>query len=216
MPRKKATTPSRLKIKGSKIKSVHPSEHWTVEQKRQSLWSIRLGTRPHLKVFLPDFEKSPSAYLVPDTATNEVWSEIAWNTDETESPVSKWLRAQDFPLPAIQFKIHGTLDRNTFSAKKSPTFTFGIVKRASTADCEIVPNIQQLWFPPVWTQVFLIISSLAVIITSGLAVAPFRNELDDAQRRIRLLAWHLRQLVPEEATGGAEGSRAVRAKAGTK
>ena len=76
----------------------------------------------------------------------------------------------------------------------------------------LLPRV--LRFPPIWSQVFLMVSSLAVIITSGLAVAPFRNELDDAQRRIRLLAWHLRQLVPEEATGGAEGSRADRAKAG--
>ena len=69
----------------------------------------------------------------------------------------------------------------------------------------LLPRV--LDFPSFWTQVFLVVSSLAVIVTSGLALAPFRNELDDAQRRIRLLAWHLRQLVPEEATGG---SREVR------
>jgi serine/threonine-protein kinase len=63
----------------------------------------------------------------------------------------------------------------------------------------LLPRV--LWFPPVWSQVFLLVSSLAVIVTSGLALAPFRNELDDAQRRIRLLAWHLRQLVPEDAIG---------------
>ena len=69
----------------------------------------------------------------------------------------------------------------------------------------LLPRV--LDFPAFWTQVFLVVSSLAVIVTAGLALAPFRNELDDAQRRIRLLAWHLRQLVPEEATGG---SREVR------
>jgi serine/threonine-protein kinase len=63
----------------------------------------------------------------------------------------------------------------------------------------LLPRV--LWLPPVWSQVFLLVSSLAVIATSGLALAPFRNELDDAQRRIRLLAWHLRQLVPEDAIG---------------
>jgi hypothetical protein len=54
-------------------------------------------------------------------------------------------------------------------------------------------------FPPVWTQIFLAISAVAVVITSGLALAPFRDELDEAQRRIRLFAWHLRELVPKDA-----------------
>jgi serine/threonine-protein kinase len=60
-----------------------------------------------------------------------------------------------------------------------------------------------VWLPPLGSQVFLLVSSIAVIVTSGLALAPFRQELDDAQRRIRLLAWHLRQLVPEDAVGQA-------------
>jgi hypothetical protein len=59
----------------------------------------------------------------------------------------------------------------------------------------LLPRV--LWFPPFWSQVWLLVSSVAVILTSGFALAPFRQELDDAQRRIRLLAWHLRQLVPE-------------------
>jgi hypothetical protein len=63
----------------------------------------------------------------------------------------------------------------------------------------LLPRV--LWLPPMWSEVFLVVSSVAVIVTSGLALAPFRQELDDAQRRIRLLAWHLRQLVPEDAIG---------------
>ncbi len=65
-------------------------------------------------------------------------------------------------------------------------------------------------FPALWSQVFVLVTSLAVIVTSGLALAPFRNELDDAQRRIRLLAWHLRQLVPEQATSDASDTRNTR------
>lgn len=62
----------------------------------------------------------------------------------------------------------------------------------------LLPRV--VWFPPVATQIFLVVGSLAIIVTAGLALAPFRNELDEAQKRIRLLAWHLRHLVPEEAT----------------
>jgi hypothetical protein len=56
-----------------------------------------------------------------------------------------------------------------------------------------------VWFPPFWSQVFLVVSNVALVVTAGLVLAPFRNELDDAQKRIRLLAWHLRQLVPGDA-----------------
>ena len=65
----------------------------------------------------------------------------------------------------------------------------------------LLPRV--VWFPPVASQAFLVVSGIATIVTSGLALAPFRNELDDAQRRIRLLAWHLRQLVPGEAIAPA-------------
>jgi serine/threonine-protein kinase len=68
----------------------------------------------------------------------------------------------------------------------------------------LLPRV--VWFPPVASQIFLAVSSVAVVVTSGLALAPFRNELDDAQRRIRVLAWHLRQLVPGEAIAPAQGA----------
>ena len=58
-------------------------------------------------------------------------------------------------------------------------------------------------FPPLATHAFLLAANLAVVVTSGLALVPFRDGFDDAQRRIRLLAWQLRQLVPE--TPGARG-----------
>jgi len=61
----------------------------------------------------------------------------------------------------------------------------------------LLPRV--VWFPPFWSQVFLVVSNVALVVTAGLVLAPFRNELDDAQKRIRLLAWHLRQLVPGDA-----------------
>jgi serine/threonine-protein kinase len=72
----------------------------------------------------------------------------------------------------------------------------------------LVPRL--LWLPAAWSQMFLLVTSLAVVVTSGLALAPFRDELDDAQRRIRLLAWHLRQLVPKDAIGEAREERSER------
>jgi serine/threonine-protein kinase len=60
----------------------------------------------------------------------------------------------------------------------------------------VLPRLVDL--PRHATVGFLAISSLAVIITGSLAMAPFRAELDEAQRRIRLHAWSLRQMVPDE------------------
>jgi serine/threonine-protein kinase len=54
-------------------------------------------------------------------------------------------------------------------------------------------------FPPVTTQVFLLISNVALIITGCAMVAPFRNTLTAAEERLHVQAWQLRQLVPEEA-----------------
>jgi hypothetical protein len=65
----------------------------------------------------------------------------------------------------------------------------------------LVPRV--VGFPPVATYAFLIATNVAVVVTSGLALVPFREGFDDAQRRIRLLAWQLRQLVPEESDVGA-------------
>jgi serine/threonine-protein kinase len=66
------------------------------------------------------------------------------------------------------------------------------------------------YFPPGWSRVFLVVGNVALIVTSGLVLAPFRGELDDAQKRIRLLAWHLRQLVPSEAIASAPAPRPAR------
>jgi serine/threonine-protein kinase len=63
----------------------------------------------------------------------------------------------------------------------------------------IVPRAA--WMPELATTVFLAVSSLAILATASLAIAPFRDEFDEAQRRIRLLSWHLRHLLPERALG---------------
>jgi hypothetical protein len=56
-------------------------------------------------------------------------------------------------------------------------------------------------FPPLATHVFLLTANVAVVVTAGLALVPFREGFDDAQRRVRTLAWQLRQLVPDAPRG---------------
>ncbi|MCC7542920.1 MAG: serine/threonine protein kinase, partial [Deltaproteobacteria bacterium] len=72
----------------------------------------------------------------------------------------------------------------------APAATFG------PSGMTIVARMTEL--PPTRTTLVLVVMTLGTIVTSGLAVAPFRDELDDAQRQIRLQSWQLRQLVPDD------------------
>jgi len=74
----------------------------------------------------------------------------------------------------------------------------------------LVPRV--VGFPPLATHAFLLATNLAVVVTSGLALVPFREGFDDAQRRVRLLAWQLRQLVPD-APGSVDVARAASTRA---
>jgi hypothetical protein len=56
-----------------------------------------------------------------------------------------------------------------------------------------------LSFPAVPTHVFLLVSNVALVITGCAMVARFRDTLTSAEERMHVLAWQLRQLVPDEA-----------------
>jgi len=56
-----------------------------------------------------------------------------------------------------------------------------------------------LWLPPMQTNAFLLIASLALIITGSTILARFRNTLTNVEERLHTQTWQLRQLVPEEA-----------------
>jgi eukaryotic-like serine/threonine-protein kinase len=61
----------------------------------------------------------------------------------------------------------------------------------------ILPNM--LWLPPMQTNAFLLIASLALVITGSVILGGFRNKLTLVEERLHMQTWHLRQLVPEEA-----------------
>jgi serine/threonine-protein kinase len=56
-----------------------------------------------------------------------------------------------------------------------------------------------LSFPAVPTHVFLLVSNVALVVTGCAMIARFRNTLTAAEERMHVLAWQLRQLVPDEA-----------------
>jgi predicted Ser/Thr protein kinase len=56
-----------------------------------------------------------------------------------------------------------------------------------------------LGFPPVPTQVFLLVNSLALIVAASVMLARVRNVLTGIEERMYVHTWQLRQLVPEQA-----------------
>ncbi|MGH7270976.1 MAG: hypothetical protein ACREJ3_11150, partial [Polyangiaceae bacterium] len=56
-----------------------------------------------------------------------------------------------------------------------------------------------LHFPPVPTELLLLLSSLTIVITACLLMARVRDDLTAAEERLHVQAWQLRQLLPQEA-----------------
>ena len=76
----------------------------------------------------------------------------------------------------------------------------GVLPPSITFDAAGVHLLARVaYLPRMPTLAFLLVTSLATIITSGLALLPFRDQFDEAQLRMRVLSWHLRHLVPDEA-----------------
>jgi eukaryotic-like serine/threonine-protein kinase len=65
----------------------------------------------------------------------------------------------------------------------------------------IVPSM--LDFPAMPTHAFLLVASLALVSVAALLIARFRDDLTEAETRLHLQAWQLKQLVPHEAQGGS-------------
>lgn len=61
----------------------------------------------------------------------------------------------------------------------------------------VVPSMVELRAGPTWF--FLFVASLVTLVGSGLLVARMRDALTDAQERLFMQAWNLRQLLPEDA-----------------
>jgi serine/threonine-protein kinase len=56
-----------------------------------------------------------------------------------------------------------------------------------------------LYFPPIPTQAFLLLSNVSVVIAAAFLMARFRNALSRVEQRLHVQAWQLRQLVPDSA-----------------
>jgi hypothetical protein len=66
----------------------------------------------------------------------------------------------------------------------------------------VTPQMHGLEGTP--TMVFLLLANVAILLGSALAIGRIRDALTDAETRLQLHAWQLRQLIPEE-TGAAPG-----------
>jgi serine/threonine-protein kinase len=73
----------------------------------------------------------------------------------------------------------------------APTFGF------SNGRLEVLPVALSL--PPVATTVLVVFASVVAMVLCTLLVGHIRDQLADAERRIYLYAWHLRELVPPDA-----------------
>ena len=66
----------------------------------------------------------------------------------------------------------------------------------------LLPHALELPKTPV--LLFLSLASVAAVITGCLTVSGIRDALDDAERRLNLYAWHLREFVPQSARSATD------------
>jgi hypothetical protein len=57
-----------------------------------------------------------------------------------------------------------------------------------------------LHMPPLPTELFLLASSVAVVVTACLMTARVHDALAQAQERLHVQAWQLRQMLPVDTT----------------
>ena len=67
------------------------------------------------------------------------------------------------------------------------------------ANDTIVIKPWMLGFPPLPTQVFLLVNSVALIVAASVMLARVRNTLTGIEEQMYVHTWQLRQLVPEQA-----------------
>jgi hypothetical protein len=71
----------------------------------------------------------------------------------------------------------------------------------------IVIHAGMLGFPPLVAQLFLLVSTLAVVVTACLMTSRVHEALAQAQERLHVQAWQLRQMLPTEARGATTSGR---------
>jgi serine/threonine-protein kinase len=83
----------------------------------------------------------------------------------------------------------------------------GVLPPAYTLGADaVVIHADMLHFPPVATQAFLLLSSVSVVLTACLMSARVHDALAEAQERLYLQAWQLRQMLPRAARVAAADS----------
>ncbi len=71
----------------------------------------------------------------------------------------------------------------------------------------IVIHAGMLHFPKLPTELFLLVSSLSVVVTACLMTARVHDELAQARERLHIQAWQLRQMLPRAARAAATDER---------
>ncbi len=83
-------------------KQKHPSEAWSIEQKRSQLMMMKLASSPHVTLHTPTVGKLPTlAYVTPN---NDPW------VATLEPAIHKWM-SDNALIPAICFKVNGSASR---------------------------------------------------------------------------------------------------------
>jgi hypothetical protein len=76
-------------------------------------------------------------------------------------------------------------------------------------DDRIVIHAGMLHFPPLPTELFLMLSSLSSVLTACLMTARVHDALAQAQERLHIQAWQLRQMLPRAARAATADPGAV-------
>jgi hypothetical protein len=80
----------------------------------------------------------------------------------------------------------------------------GVIPQAyELGEDRIVIHAGMLHFPPLPTELFLLVSSLSVVVTACLMTARVHDELAQARERLHIQAWQLRQMLPRAARAAA-------------
>jgi serine/threonine-protein kinase len=77
-----------------------------------------------------------------------------------------------------------------------------------TSDGTMVVHPRMAYLPGARTLVVLLASSIALVVTPTVLVGRIRDALSAAERRLFAHAWHLRQMVPDEARSNVPSPRA--------
>lgn len=133
-------------------KVFHPSDEWPVEEKRRILQMFATAPGPHLSVYRPTFDSLPTlGYIIPMAFTNASYKQLVdkdlSSKKEFRASFALWARDNEYPIPAIRFRINGKLSGDDYVSESSPEYAFGLVKSSSIEGWRYNPLHHVLWAP---------------------------------------------------------------------